>query len=189
MKVRDIMTTEVRTAAPDTTIEEIATMMRDEDVGSIPVVDGNELSAILTDRDIVVRCLAEGKDPAETTAEDIASEDLVTIEPDADVRQAARLMSSRQIRRLPVVEDGNLVGMVALGDIAVKQRDEEVSGEALEEISEGVKGSRGGKKGARRAGSRVGQGIGNRSAREEAGRQRKVSPGRAAGTARRRKTA
>jgi CBS domain-containing protein len=151
MKVRDIMTTEVATAAPDTTLEEIATMMRDENVGSIPIVEDEELTGIVTDRDIVVRCIAEGKDPSEVTAEEVYSEELQTVEPDADVRQAADIMGRRQIRRLPVVDDGELVGIVALGDIAVKERGDAQSAEALEEISEGVKG---GRKGAQSAGTR-----------------------------------
>ena len=139
-KVRDIMTSEVETASPDTTLEEVATMMKTEDVGAIPIVEDEELVGIITDRDIVVRCVAEGKDASEISVEDILSEDLETASPDMDVDEAVRLMSQRQIRRLPVVEDNRLVGMLALGDIAVKQ-DEEEAGEALEDISQGVKGS------------------------------------------------
>jgi CBS domain-containing protein len=139
-KVRDIMTSEVETASPDTTLEEVATMMKTEDVGAVPVVEDEELVGIITDRDIVVRCVAEGKDPSETTVEDVLSEDLETASPDMDVNEAVRLMSQRQVRRLPVVEGNRLVGVLALGDIAVKQ-DEEEAGGALEEISQGVKGS------------------------------------------------
>ncbi len=121
MKVRDIMTTGVECAAPDTSLKEIASMMKDEDVGAIPVVEGEELTGIITDRDIVVRCIAAGNDPAETEADEILSGDLVTVEADDDVDTAARIMAEHQIRRLPVVEDGNLIGMVSLGDIAVKE--------------------------------------------------------------------
>lgn len=142
MKVREIMTTGVETAAPDSSLREIAKMMKDEDVGSIPIVDGDELTGIVTDRDIVVRCIAAGKDPSDTNAEDILSGDLQTVEPDEDVEDAARIMAERQIRRLPVCESGKLVGMISIGDIAVKE-DEDTAGEALEEISEGVKGSGG----------------------------------------------
>jgi CBS domain-containing protein len=144
MKVRDIMTTDVATATPDSTLEEVASMMKEEDTGAIPVVDDDELIGIITDRDIVLRCIAEGRDATETNVEDILSEDPVTIEPDADVEEAARIMSQRQIRRLPVVSDGELVGMVSLGDIAVKEVDEEPATEALEGVSRGVKGTRGG---------------------------------------------
>jgi CBS domain-containing protein len=140
MKVRDIMTADVKTAAPENTIEEIATLMRDEDTGAIPVVDDDELIGLVTDRDIVIRCIAEGENPAETTADEMFSERLETIEPEADVEEAARLMARRQIRRLPVVENGRLVGMVSLGDIAVKASDDQ-AGEALKEVSHGVKTS------------------------------------------------
>jgi CBS domain-containing protein len=140
-KVRDIMSSEVETASPDTTLEEIATMMKDQDVGAVPVVEDEELVGIITDRDIVVRCIAEGKDPSETNAEDVLSEDLETASPEMDVEEAISLMSSRQIRRLPVVEENRLVGILALGDIAVKQ-DDKVAGEALEDISQGVKGEK-----------------------------------------------
>ncbi len=152
-KLREIMTTEVETGEPDTTLEEIAAMMRDGDVGAIPIVEDDELVGIVTDRDIVVRCIAEGKDPAETTVEDVLSEDLETATPDMDVEEAARIMSRRQIRRLPVVEENRLIGIVSLGDIAVKHDDEEVGGQALEDISEGVKqggGNRGRRERTRR---------------------------------------
>ena len=138
-KIRDIMTRELETAAPDTTLEEIATMMREEDVGSIPVVEDGRLIGIVTDRDIVVRAIAEGRDPSDTTAKEVLSENLVTATPDMDLERAARLMAERQVRRLPVVEGKKLLGIVSLGDIAVKEEGSEVSGEALERISEGVK--------------------------------------------------
>src|SRR5262249_22501216 len=117
--------------------------MKEEDTGAIPVLDEDELVGIITDRDIVVRCIAEGKDATETNVEDILSESLVTIEPDADIEVAARLMSERQIRRLPVVEDGLLVGVLSLGDIAVKEFDDQPANEALEGVSRGVKVARG----------------------------------------------
>lgn len=139
MKVRDIMTTDVATATPETTLEDIATMMRDEDTGAIPVLEDNELVGIVTDRDIVIRCIAEGKDPVETTVEDVLSEKLETIEPESDVEDARDLMARRQIRRLPVVEDGEFVGMLSIGDMAVKS-DADV-GDTLENVSEGVKAS------------------------------------------------
>jgi CBS domain-containing protein len=164
MKVRDIMTTEVATAAPDTTLEELATMMRDENVGSIPIVDDEELVGIVTDRDIVVRCIAEGKDPSEVTAEEISTDELETVSPSDDVRRAADIMGRRQIRRLPVVDDGELVGIVALGDIAVKESGDEASGEALEEISAGVKG---GRKSAQSSGGRQQAGRGRSEERGE----------------------
>ena len=94
MKVSEIMTRDPKTAQLDSTLEEIAALMKDEDVGAIPIVDDDdELVGIVTDRDIVVRCVAEGKEASDTTVEDILTEELTTIEPDADVQQAARLMA------------------------------------------------------------------------------------------------
>jgi CBS domain-containing protein len=141
MNIRDIMTTRVTTASPDTTLEEIATMMKRENVGAIPIVDEEDLCGLLTDRDIVLRCVAEGRSPAETRAEDILSEDLHVIEVDDDVDSAAELMSRQQIRRLPVVENGRLVGILSIGDIAVKEGDDRTSGDTLQGISQGVKSS------------------------------------------------
>jgi CBS domain-containing protein len=140
MKVSDIMTSEgLATATLDTTLAEIATRMRDENVGAIPIVDEDEkLAGIITDRDIVVRGIAEGEDPDECTAEDILSEQLHTIHPQADLEEAAELMARHQIRRLPVVEDEVIVGMISLGDLAVKAEEDEASA-ALEDISEGVR--------------------------------------------------
>jgi CBS domain-containing protein len=142
MKVRDVMTADVVTASPDTTLEEISTMMKTNDTGAIPVVDEEELVGIITDRDIVVRCVAEGKDPAETTAEDIITNDLETVDPDTDVEEALDIMGRNQVRRLPVVEDGTLVGMISIGDLAVKQDDEQDTGETLKSVSRGVKQGR-----------------------------------------------
>jgi CBS domain-containing protein len=140
MKVRQIMTSgSLATATLDTTLEEIANMMKAEDVGALPVLDDNEkLAGIITDRDIVVRAIAEGKDPTECTAEDILSELLHTIEPDTDVEDAVQLMGRHQIRRLPVVEDEQVIGIISLGDISVKSRQQDAGG-ALEDISAGVR--------------------------------------------------
>jgi CBS domain-containing protein len=145
MKVSDIMTSEgLATATLDTTLAEIAARMRDENVGAIPIVDDDEkLAGIITDRDIVVRGIAEGQDPDECTAEDIISEKLHTIHPHADIEEAAELMARHQIRRLPVVENAVIVGMISLGDIAVKSEEDEAAS-ALENISEGVREGVGG---------------------------------------------
>jgi CBS domain-containing protein len=140
MKVSDIMTTDIAVAERDTTAEEIATMMRDENVGAIPVVDEeNALEGIVTDRDIVIRCIANGRDPSECTAEDIMTDDCQAVSPDTDVEEAAKLMAKHQVRRLPVIEDGELVGMLSIGDVAVKEGDDVLSGDALQEISQGVR--------------------------------------------------
>ena len=176
MKIREIMTTNVTTAELNSTLEEIATIMRHEDIGAVPILDDGELAGIVTDRDIVVRCVAEGRDPGECSAEDVLTEGLVTVSPDDDVNDAAAIMSRNQVRRLPVLLDGKLVGVVALGDIAVKESNDQVSGDALEEISEGVKSS------SRRAPARKQrtgadqQGISNHAAGEEKSRQQRVVP-------------
>jgi len=142
MKVRDLMTPHPTCAEPDTTVEEIATLMKEEDIGCVPVVDEDgQVAGMITDRDIVLRCVAAGKDPAECRADDIISPQSVTIGPQADAKEAGRLMADRQIRRLAVVEDGKLVGMLSLGDVAVKQQDDRLSGDVLQDVSEGVKTS------------------------------------------------
>ncbi len=173
MRVRDIMTKDVATATLASTLEEVASRMKEEDTGAIPVVDDGELTGIVTDRDIVIRCIAEGKDPSDTTVEEILTEELHTIEADAELEEAARIMSERQIRRLPVVEKGALVGVVSLGDLAVKQGETETAGETLQDISQGAKRS------ARKGPTRQSQAASRASAKgkeERAGRRAKVTP-------------
>ena len=186
MKVRDAMTERVTTASPETTLEELASMMKSEDTGAIPVVEEGELLGIVTDRDIVIRCIAEGGDPTEMTAENVISENLETIDPESDLEEAIELMADKQIRRLPVVENGELVGMLSIGDVAVKQGDQEETGRALKDVSQGVKNSR---KARPRAAQRPDldardamqmhetggrQGVSNHNAEEEIRRQERV---------------
>jgi CBS domain-containing protein len=140
MKIREIMTTKIKKATLDNTLIDIASMMRDEDIGALPVVQDGELKGIVTDRDIVVRAIAEGKEPSTTTVQEVLSDNLESVGPDENVEKAADLMASRQIRRLPVVQDGKLIGMVTLGDIAVKH-EESTASDVLEGVSEGVKAS------------------------------------------------
>ncbi len=204
MKIRDIMVSEVETAEPDDTLDEVAMIMREQDVEAIPIVEEGELIGIVTDRDIVVRCIAEGKDPAEVAADEVLSGELQTVEPDSDVEQARRVMAEHQIRRLPVIEKGMLVGMVSLGDLALKIDQEEQVADTVEDISARVKATdkKAAKKQPKSAGailrktatrkqdrseeddrgnvdrtqSTTGQGIANRSADEEAERQNRVVP-------------
>ena len=187
MKVRDVMTERIAKAEPETTLEELAMMMKTENSGAIPVVDEDELIGIVTDRDIVMRCVAEGGDPTEMTAEDIVSEDVETIDPDADVEEALQLMSQKQIRRLPVVDSGELLGMLSIGDIAVTQGDLEETGRTLEAVSKGARNSRRAQAqpmqrvevapGATEdEGFGVHQGISNEGARAEISRQSRVIP-------------
>lgn len=133
-KVRDAMTPGVQSIRPTESLPRAATMMRENDVGSIPVVDGNQLVGILTDRDIVARAVADNADLRTTTVGDVASRDVFTVGPEDDLDEARRLMADQQVRRLPVVEDGHLVGILAQADVAMLAREKE-AGEMLEDIS------------------------------------------------------
>jgi CBS domain-containing protein len=133
-KIQDLMTKNPRTVTADATIAEAAKIMRDEDTGVVPIIEGDQLVGVITDRDIAIRALAEGKD-AQTNVRDIASKDLVTVDPQQDLDEALRLMAQHQVRRLPVVEeDGKLVGIVAQADVA-KAGDDARTGEVVEQIS------------------------------------------------------
>src|SRR5438093_6109780 len=132
--VKDAMTSSVRTASPAQSLTDAAKLMKQEDVGSLPVVDGDRLIGVLTDRDIVVRGIADGSDPHAIQVGDVASRDVVTVRPDDDLDEALRLMAQHQVRRLPVVEDGHLVGVVATADVAFEAKEKAV-GHVVEEIS------------------------------------------------------
>jgi CBS domain-containing protein len=134
--IRDVMTSNPCTIDADKPVAYAAKMMRDEDVGLAPIVERGKLIGMLTDRDIAIRVVAEGKDPEQVKARDVASKQLVTIDPQQDLDEALRIMAKHQIRRLPVVEeDGQLVGVVAQADIA-REGDDEKTGKLVEEISE-----------------------------------------------------
>jgi CBS domain-containing protein len=130
------MTSSPRTIEASTSVAEAARIMKSEDVGSIPIVEGDRLVGMVTDRDIVVRAVAESRDSQSTTAGDIASRELVTVDADQSLDDAARLMARHQVRRVPVVEeDGRLVGILAQGDVA-QVGDDSLTGEVVERISE-----------------------------------------------------
>jgi CBS domain-containing protein len=134
--IRDVMTSNPRTISRSTTIAEAAKTMRDDNVGSIPIVEGDQLWGTITDRDITIRAVAEGRDLQGTTVGDIASRDLVTIDPQQDLDEGLRLMAKHQVRRLPVVEeDGRLVGIVAQADVA-QVGDDARTGETVQQISQ-----------------------------------------------------
>ncbi len=135
IKVRDAMTPGVRSVSPTDSLMEAARAMKEQDVGSLPVVEDGRVVGIVTDRDIVVRAVAEGVDPRTATVGDVASGDLVTVEPDEDLDDALKLMAQHRVRRLPVVEDGRLVGVVAQADVALEANDKD-AGEMLAEISQ-----------------------------------------------------
>jgi CBS domain-containing protein len=131
------MTTNPQTVEPSTPIVEVARVMRDADVGPVPVVEGDRLVGLITDRDIVVRVVADGNDPSSTTVGEIMSTDLVTVDPDQPLDEALRLMAAHQVRRLPVTEeDGRPVGIVAQADIARELGDDRATGQVVEEISQ-----------------------------------------------------
>jgi len=138
MKVRDVMTSQVSWVAPTATVVEAAKMMQRENVGSVPVCEQDRLVGIVTDRDIIVRGIATDKNPGNLPISDIMSTQMVTVTPEMDIHEAADLMSRSQIRRLPVIQGGKLVGIVALGDVAVEKIHVNEAGEALSDISQGV---------------------------------------------------
>jgi CBS domain-containing protein len=134
-KISELMSPNPCTIEADKPVAYAARMMKDEDVGLAPVVEGERLVGTLTDRDIVTRVVAEGRDPQSVTVREVASTDLVTVDPQQDLDEALRLMAGNQVRRLPVVEeDGRLVGVVAQADVAREAKDKQ-TGELVEEIS------------------------------------------------------
>jgi CBS domain-containing protein len=132
--IKEVMTSDVRACEPSASVTEVAKLMAREDVGPIPVVEEGRLVGIVTDRDLVVRVLAEGRDPQTTTVGEIASRDVVTVSPDEDLDRALQLLAQHQVRRLPVVEGDRLVGIVAQADVARTGKDRE-TGEVVEQIS------------------------------------------------------
>lgn len=135
MKIADIMTSEVDTCTPQTSLQEVAAKMKEINVGSIPVCDNDKLVGIITDRDIVVRGIADNL-ALDSAVSEILSETMVTGTRDMSVEDAAELMADHQIRRLPVVENDKVVGIVSLGDIAVKDKSYGNADIALDEVSE-----------------------------------------------------
>jgi CBS domain-containing protein len=141
-KVRDVMTERPRAVTPQTPLSEVAELMEAEDVGAIPVVEGDRLVGIITDRDIVVRAIAKGKDPRGMPASEASSQELVTVNPDDDLSDALELMARYQVRRLAVTaEDERLVGVVSQADVALQGKDKD-TGEVVQGISRQPQGPR-----------------------------------------------
>jgi CBS domain-containing protein len=138
MNIRDVMTSNPRTVTPNDSIQNAARIMRDEDTGVVPVVENGRAVGVVTDRDIVVRAVAE-EGQLNRPIREIVSGNIVAATPEMSTREAAELMSEHQIRRLPVVENDRLVGIVSIGDLAVKEGKDGRVGDALQHISEGVK--------------------------------------------------
>jgi CBS domain-containing protein len=141
--VRDTMTADPLSIGPSASVVEAARLMREEHIGSLPITDDDTLVGMITDRDITTRVVAEAADPKTTSVSDVYSGDLISVEPDKDLEEAVQLMARHQVRRLPVVENGRLVGIVAQADIALALSENETkTGELVEAISEPSGGER-----------------------------------------------
>jgi CBS domain-containing protein len=140
-RVRDAMTEDPRSIGASEPVVDAARLMREQHVGSLPVTDNEKLVGMITDRDITTRVVAEAADPKTTSVGEVYSRDLISVEPDQDLDEALRLMARHQVRRLPVIESGNLVGIVAQADIALREN-EQKTGQLVEAISERSAGER-----------------------------------------------
>lgn len=137
MKLQEVMTTNLATASPDNTLLDVAKIMQTHNIGCVPVCDqSGKVLGIVTDRDIVVRNIANDGDPKTTSVDSVMTVELVEGNPMMDVDTAVRIMAERKIRRLPIIENDRLVGMVAIGDLATRYKYTDEAGQALSEISE-----------------------------------------------------
>ncbi|MEK8131929.1 CBS domain-containing protein [Paenibacillus filicis] len=136
--LREIMTKDCVTVTLQDNVYEAAVKMKQEDTGFIPVVDGKKLIGVLTDRDLVIRGFAAKKEGS-TAIKEVMSDRVVSVSPDTTADEAARVMAKEQIRRLPIVENGEFVGIVSIGDLAVRDKFEDEAGEALSRISKSDK--------------------------------------------------
>lgn len=135
MKIKDIMTNDVVSVKLETPVTEITKIIKDNNVGSVPVCDGQRVVGIVTDRDIVLRGIAMDKDINTLKAKDVMTAKVTTVDSNSDVNSASNIMAEKQIRRLPVVDGNNLVGIVSIGDIAVRNSLQDNAGDALSDIS------------------------------------------------------
>jgi CBS domain-containing protein len=169
MKVSDVMSREIEVVHPEAMLAEAAAKMQQLNVGILPVVDGDTLLGVLTDRDITLRATAAGQDPRQTTVQQAMTQDLVYCFEDQDVGEAARLMQDQQIRRLVVLNrEKQLVGIVSLGDVAVETANDRLAGQVLERVSQPVHPPSSGRVGAhagRPRGARAGRARRTRTAR------------------------
>ncbi|MEW2256861.1 CBS domain-containing protein [Streptomyces sp. NPDC047869] len=127
--VRDIMTSRLVTVKPQASVTAVAKKMRDEDIGAVLIIEDDELRGLVSDRDLVVRALAEGGDQEQRTVASACSDDVITVTPDEDLDHAVELMREHSIRRLPVMEQGHPVGIVSLGDVAIERDAESALGD------------------------------------------------------------
>jgi CBS domain-containing protein len=139
--IRDEMTENPRSIGVSASVVEAAQLMREKDIGSLPITDDEKLVGMITDRDITTMVVAKAADPGTTSVGDVFSGDPISVEPDKDIKEALQLMARHQVRRLPVVENGELVGIVAQADVALKEG-EKKTGELVEAISAPSEGAR-----------------------------------------------
>ncbi|EST12791.1 CBS domain-containing protein [Sporolactobacillus laevolacticus] len=132
--LKDVMSGDVVCCSPDQSVKEVAELMNSHNIGSIPVTENGRFEGIITDRDITIRTTAKGLDNA-TVLDCMSSKPLISGTPDMDVHEAARLMSDHQIRRLPIVENGRVIGIVSLGDLAIEDQYDNEAEKALSGIS------------------------------------------------------
>ena len=135
MKVKDVMTRNVAYINPASTVVEAAQLMQKHNVGSVPVCDENGIIGIVTDRDIIVRNIAHGKDPHQTPVKDVMTSEVTSVGPETEIRDVFGIMSEKKIRRIPVVENNQLVGIVALGDVATSAKQDVEISSTLADIS------------------------------------------------------
>lgn len=135
MEIKDIMTQSVVSVDPSESVEVAARTMAQHNIGALPVVSGGKLCGMLTDRDIVTRCLAASRQPSNTQVKQVMTEQVTAVRPNMEIGAAAHLMGRLQIRRLPVVEDGKVCGMVSLGDMAVRDETAMDAGDVLCDVS------------------------------------------------------
>lgn len=134
MQVSEIMTTRIVSVEPSSTVRDAAALMSRNNIGAVPVVDGGTVRGMLTDRDIVLRCVSESRDASQLKVSDICSHGAVSVRPQDPVSNAMHLMSAEQVRRLPVIDDGKLVGMLSFADVAREKAGMEVA-QSISEIS------------------------------------------------------
>ena len=136
MQVKDVMTKNVASLNPEDSVERAAQLMDEYNIGSIPVCNAEKVIGIITDRDIACRCVAKGENTKNQKVREVMTSNPVVMNSDADIHDAVRIMGERQIRRIPIVDNNNLVGMVSLGDLAVEPQISDNAEEALKNISE-----------------------------------------------------
>lgn len=135
-KVQDIMTKNVATVSPNQTVQEAAQIMSQKNIGALPVVENGQVKGMITDRDITLRTSAQGKNPASTSVSEVMTNRVVTGTPNMSIQEAANVMAQNQVRRLPIVENNQLQGIVALGDIATNSASDQAAEQALTNISQ-----------------------------------------------------